>query len=228
MAGFGPLGRGGRARRGVARGEELVSAPRGGDARREGARRGGAGQGREAPRAEARGGGGKGAREALGMRRAVRRGLRRRSRPRVPACSDYLFKLLLIGDSGVGKSCMLMRFAEESYSDCKLPAPGAPPAARRPPPPPPHAPAPPLCSLHLHHRRRLRACAPRSHLSPPAALPAPLPPSPARPPQKIQNVRIDGKNIKLQIVRAVFWEGGLCGVVGCVWGCGLCVGGCSA
>ena len=28
-----------------------------------------------------------------------------------PACSDYLFKLLLIGDSGVGKSCLLLRFA---------------------------------------------------------------------------------------------------------------------
>jgi hypothetical protein len=27
------------------------------------------------------------------------------------ACSDYLFKLVLIGDSGVGKSCLLLRFA---------------------------------------------------------------------------------------------------------------------
>lgn len=27
------------------------------------------------------------------------------------ASSDYLFKLLLIGDSGVGKSCLLLRFA---------------------------------------------------------------------------------------------------------------------
>lgn len=25
--------------------------------------------------------------------------------------SDYLFKMLIIGDSGVGKSCLLMRFA---------------------------------------------------------------------------------------------------------------------
>lgn len=33
-------------------------------------------------------------------------------------CSDYLFKLLLIGDSGVGKSCLLLRFAVRfsSYS----------------------------------------------------------------------------------------------------------------
>nr|KAJ0190785.1 hypothetical protein LSAT_V11C800393240 [Lactuca sativa] len=32
-------------------------------------------------------------------------------------CSDYLFKLLLIGDSGVGKSCLLLRFADDSYLD---------------------------------------------------------------------------------------------------------------
>ncbi|KAH8849557.1 Ras-related protein [Schistosoma japonicum] len=30
---------------------------------------------------------------------------------------DYLFKLLLIGDSGVGKSCLLIRFADESFSE---------------------------------------------------------------------------------------------------------------
>ncbi|KAF7029524.1 hypothetical protein CFC21_047227 [Triticum aestivum] len=29
--------------------------------------------------------------------------------------TDYLFKLLLIGDSGVGKSCLLLRFADDSY-----------------------------------------------------------------------------------------------------------------
>lgn len=29
----------------------------------------------------------------------------------VALCSDYLFKLVLIGDSGVGKSCLLLRFA---------------------------------------------------------------------------------------------------------------------
>jgi Ras-related protein Rab-1A len=30
---------------------------------------------------------------------------------------DYLFKLLLIGDSGVGKSCVLMRFVDDNYTD---------------------------------------------------------------------------------------------------------------
>ncbi|KMZ73255.1 GTP-binding protein YPTM1 [Zostera marina] len=30
---------------------------------------------------------------------------------------DYLFKLLLIGDSSVGKSCLLLRFADDSYMD---------------------------------------------------------------------------------------------------------------
>jgi GTPase SAR1 family protein len=29
---------------------------------------------------------------------------------------DYLFKLVLIGDSGVGKSCLLLRFAVSALS----------------------------------------------------------------------------------------------------------------
>lgn len=30
---------------------------------------------------------------------------------------DYLFKLVLIGDSCVGKSCLLLRFADDSFTD---------------------------------------------------------------------------------------------------------------
>lgn len=33
---------------------------------------------------------------------------------------DYLFKILLIGDSGVGKSCVLLRFADDVFSDSHI------------------------------------------------------------------------------------------------------------
>eukprot|EP00727_Mastigamoeba_balamuthi_P010791 m51a1_g6334 putative ras-like gtp-binding protein ypt1 (210) ;mRNA; f:18603-19402 len=37
--------------------------------------------------------------------------------PAVQREYDYLFKILLIGDSGVGKSCLLLRFADDSWTD---------------------------------------------------------------------------------------------------------------
>lgn len=30
---------------------------------------------------------------------------------------DYLFKILLVGESGIGKSCLLLRFADDSFTD---------------------------------------------------------------------------------------------------------------
>lgn len=31
--------------------------------------------------------------------------------------SDHSFKIVLIGDSGVGKSCFLLRFADDKFND---------------------------------------------------------------------------------------------------------------
>mmetsp|Transcript_10112 Transcript_10112/g.42490 ORF Transcript_10112/g.42490 Transcript_10112/m.42490 type:complete len:84 (+) Transcript_10112:242-493(+) len=33
---------------------------------------------------------------------------------------DYLFKLLLIGDSSVGKSCLLLRFSDGSFNESQM------------------------------------------------------------------------------------------------------------
>lgn len=42
---------------------------------------------------------------------------------------DYLFKLLLIGDSGVGKTCLLFRFSEDSFNTTFISTIGENPAA---------------------------------------------------------------------------------------------------
>lgn len=30
---------------------------------------------------------------------------------------DHLFKVLMVGDSGVGKSCILLRFVDQQYNE---------------------------------------------------------------------------------------------------------------
>jgi GTPase SAR1 family protein len=53
---------------------------------------------------------------------------------------DYLFKLVLIGDSGVGKSCLLLRFAVSFFERAgTCVATGRPPARELHPPAPPAA-----------------------------------------------------------------------------------------
>ena len=34
---------------------------------------------------------------------------------------DYMFKLLILGDSGVGQSCFLLRFVDENFSTSHIP-----------------------------------------------------------------------------------------------------------
>lgn len=39
---------------------------------------------------------------------------------------DHLFKLLLIGDSGVGKTCLIIRFAEDNFNSTYISTIGEP------------------------------------------------------------------------------------------------------
>jgi hypothetical protein len=53
---------------------------------------------------------------------------------------DHLFKLLLIGDSGVGKTCLIIRFAEDNFNSTYISTIGEPTGCipdPRPTPPPP-------------------------------------------------------------------------------------------
>jgi GTPase SAR1 family protein len=42
------------------------------------------------------------------------------SGPKGNATFDYLIKLILIGDSGVGKTCFLLRFADDNFTSSHI------------------------------------------------------------------------------------------------------------
>ena len=88
-------------------------------------------------------------------------------------CSDYLFKLLLIGDSGVGKSCLLLRFADDTYTESYISTIG----------------------VDFVRPTHSRAASPSA-----SALPRLLSELPCVTCQKIRTLELDGKTIKLQIV----------------------------
>ena len=104
---------------------------------------------------------------------------------------DFLFKLVLIGDTGVGKSCLLLRFADDAFTDSYISTigvdfvSGVAGAGVR--------------SVErglVHTIGRAWVDKDRYHPS--------IHPSIHPPPQRFRTVKIDKKTFKLQIVRRVY------------------------
>lgn len=86
---------------------------------------------------------------------------------------DHLFKLLLIGDSGVGKTCLIIRFAEDNFNNTYISTIGEP-AGHSPDPPLPAALSPGSGALVAPPFSSPRARLPRSS-SPSAPVSDPSP-----------------------------------------------------